>query len=73
MSECYEGASLDPNDPRPCKSSPCDHGNGLCAVCCGCEDNGFILCIVCGEGIDDGTPFTRYCPTCETKPEKESN
>lgn len=37
------------------------------------EDEGFILCIDCGEGIDDAHPFTRYCATCETKLEKESN
>lgn len=30
------------------------------------EDNGFIICISCGDGIDDGTPFTRYCDPCQT-------
>lgn len=40
------------------------------------EDESFILCISCGEGIDDGTPFTRYCEACQTiedNKEKESN
>lgn len=35
--ECYEGASQDPKDAVPCNPIPCEHGNGLCSVCCGCE------------------------------------
>lgn len=37
-----------------------------CGECEQCEEEeGFILCVKCGEGIDEGTPFTRFCESCE--------
>jgi hypothetical protein len=29
------------------------------------EDEEFIRCVKCNEGIDDAHPFTRYCSECE--------
>lgn len=28
-------------------------------------EEAFILCVTCREGIDEGTPFTRFCENCE--------
>lgn len=37
MNTCYN-LPTDPKDPRPCEAMPCQHTNGLCAVCCGCDN-----------------------------------
>ena len=28
-------------------------------------EEAFLICVTCGEGIDEGNPFTRFCEKCE--------